>query len=147
MMRSVIFSTLHTFFQMTSRLGLECQTHLDECVSLEASRHEVLIDAEKRLKAISDIKENISKAKEELVKERKRLLNTRNSILCTSCQQPLAADRLEMEKQGWTNLGLRTAGDGEHHNFLDVRTADVKLFCWRLLTMFSFHSDYSHLTP
>ena len=115
---------------MSSQLEIECQTHLDECLSLEASRQEVLIDAEKRLRAISQVKENITKAKEELAKERKRLLNTRNAILCTSCQQPLAADRFQMEKQGLTNLGLRTAGDGEHRNYLDVRTADLKLSCW-----------------
>ena len=55
--------------------------------------------------------ENIEKQKLDLEKERKRLMNTRNSILCTSCQQPLA-DRFEMNREGLTNLGLRTAGDG-----------------------------------
>ena len=69
------------------------------------------MDSEKRLSAVTEVEKSIDKKKMDLVKERKRLLNTRNSILCTSCQQPLA-DRFEMQKHGLTNLGLRTAGDG-----------------------------------
>ena len=69
------------------------------------------MDSEKRLSSVSEVEKSIEKKKMDLVRERKRLLNTRNSILCTSCQQPLA-DRLEMQKHGLTNLGLRTAGDG-----------------------------------
>ena len=69
------------------------------------------MDSEKRLSALKDVQKNIEKQKLDLEKERKRLMNTRNSILCTSCQQPLA-DRFEMNKEGLTNLGLRTAGDG-----------------------------------
>ena len=69
------------------------------------------MDSEKRLSALKDVHKNIEKQKLDLEKERKRLMNTRNSILCTSCQQPLA-DRLEMNREGLTNLGLRTDGDG-----------------------------------
>ena len=69
------------------------------------------MDSEKRLSALKDVQKNIEKHQLDLEKERKRLLNTRNSILCTSCQQPLA-DRFDMNKEGLSNLGLRTAGDG-----------------------------------
>ena len=69
------------------------------------------MDSEKRLSALKDVQKNIEKQKLDLEKERKRLWNTRSSILCTSCQQPLA-DRFEMNREGLTNLGLRTAGDG-----------------------------------
>ena len=88
-----------------------CRSQLNDCLALEASRHEILMDSEKRLSAVTEVEKNIDKKKIDLAKERKRLLNTRNSILCTSCQQPLA-DRFEMQKHGLTNLGLRTAGDG-----------------------------------
>ena len=39
-------------------------------------------------------------------------MNTRNSLLCSKCQDPMA-DSSEMRKYGFTNLGLRTAADGE----------------------------------
>ena len=105
-------------FQVTSKLQNECRIHLNDCLALEASRQEVLINVEKKLQGITQIEENINKSKLDLMKERKRLMNTRNSILCTACQQPLA-DRYEMKKHVLTNLGLRTAGDGEH-NFFEV---------------------------
>ena len=104
--------------QGTSKLQNECRTHLNDCLALEASRQEVLINVEKKLHGITQAEENINKSKLDLMKERKRLMNTRNSILCSACQQPLA-DRYEMKKHGLTNLGLRTAGDGEH-NFFEV---------------------------
>ena len=40
------------------------------------------------------------------------MLNTRNALQCSKCQDPLASAS-EMKKYGLTNLGLRTAGDGE----------------------------------
>ena len=98
----------------SSILCTSCQQPLAdrfEMNTLEASRHDILMDSEKRLSALKDVHKNIEKQKLDLEKERKRLMNTRNSILCTSCQQPLA-DRLEMNMEGLTNLGLRTAGDG-----------------------------------
>ena len=61
------------------------------------------MDSEKRLSAVTEVEKSIDKKKMDLAKERKRLLNTRNSILCTSCQQPLA-DRFEMKKHGFTKL-------------------------------------------
>ena len=39
-------------------------------------------------------------------------MNTRNALECSKCQQPLA-NSSEMKRYGLTNLGLRTAGDGE----------------------------------
>lgn len=39
-------------------------------------------------------------------------MNTRNTVICNKCQDPLA-DASEMKRYGMTNLGLRTAGDGE----------------------------------
>merc|ERR1712241_995625 len=89
----------------------ETRSHLNDCLALETSRHEILMDSEKRLSSVIEVEKSIDKKKIDLTKERRRLLNTRNSILCTSCQQPLA-DRFEMKKYGLTNLGLRTAGDG-----------------------------------
>ena len=47
-----------------------------------------------------------------LEQERKRLLNTRNALQCSKCQDPLATAS-DMKRYGLTNLGLRTAGDGE----------------------------------
>ena len=56
--------------------------------------------------------------------ERKRLLNTRNSLLCNKCQDPLA-DSNEMKRYGLTNLGLRTAGDGEINGTKPSRMMNV----------------------
>ena len=39
-------------------------------------------------------------------------MNTRNALQCSKCQEPLANPN-EMKRYGLTNLGLRTAGDGE----------------------------------
>ena len=98
-------------FQACSKHEVECRAHLKESMALEASRNDILINSEKRLNAVSEVEKNIEKKKLDLVKERKRLMNTRNSILCTSCQQPLA-DRMEMKRHRLSNLGIRTAGDG-----------------------------------
>ena len=47
-------------------------------------------------------------------KERRRLLHTRAAILCTRCQRPLIEDTNNSPKTlELSNLGLRTAGDGE----------------------------------
>ena len=46
------------------------------------------------------------------IQERRKLMNTRTTIICNKCQDPLA-DASEMKRYGMTNLGLRTAGDGE----------------------------------
>jgi hypothetical protein len=48
----------------------------------------------------------------ELAKERRRMLNTRHSILCSRCKNPLASSS-DAVHSGMTNLGLRTAGDGQ----------------------------------
>ena len=39
-------------------------------------------------------------------------MNTRNALQCSKCQDPLATAN-DMKRYGLTNLGLRTAGDGE----------------------------------
>ena len=85
------------------------------------------MDSEKRLSALKDVQKNIEKQKLDLEKERKRLLNTRSSILCTSCQQPLA-DRFEMNREGLTNLGLRTAGDGGVYEKVSIDVIKILLY-------------------
>ena len=85
------------------------------------------MDSEKRLSALKDVQKNIEKPKLDLEKERKRLLNTRSSILCTSCQQPLA-DRFEMNREGLTNLGLRTAGDGGVYEKVSIDFIKILLY-------------------
>ena len=49
-------------------------------------------------------------------RERRRLLHTRAAILCTRCQRPFdvaTASEAHHHSKELSNLGLRTAGDGE----------------------------------
>ena len=90
----------------------ESRHHLEECRRLALARDDVMAEVDDRLLVVQNAVKHLDVKRDELSRERKRLLNTRHSVLCVRCQNPLA-DSSEMARAGMTNLGLRTAGDGQ----------------------------------
>ena len=94
----------------------EARLHLEDCRRLSGAGESILADVDNRLEDVQASIRNLDIKKEELARERKRMLNTRSSLMCVRCQNPLA-DVSEMVRAGMTNLGLRTAGDGQVTTF------------------------------
>ena len=97
----------------------ECQAMTDECKSIEAARSKAIAEAKteavQRLEAVEREAQRLESIREATNRERRRLLHTRAAILCTRCQRPFevtAVATTEHSKE-LSNLGLRTAGDGE----------------------------------
>merc|ERR1711988_1693592 len=94
----------------------------DECKSIEAARSKAIAEAKteavQRLEAVECEATN---------RERRRLLHTRAALLCTRCQKPFEVTTTATEhSKELSNLGLRTAGDGETissslHQFASLR--------------------------
>ena len=86
---------------------------MNECQAIEAARASAISEAKseavKRLEAVEREAQRLETIREAASKERRRLLHTQTAILCSRCQKPL----LEESKIELSNLGLRTAGDGE----------------------------------
>lgn len=105
---------LQSVIQSTTKIKEDCMILLDKSKQSENAKVELLKDADKQISEIQKETKRLIIVKEELAKERKRLLNSRNNIMCARCQRPLA-DIGEMRKEGFSNLGLRTSGDGENN--------------------------------
>ena len=92
----------------------------DECKSIEAGREKAIAEAKteavQRLEAVEREAQRLEAIREAANRERRRLLHTRAAILCSRCQRPFeagnVANAVEHSKE-LSNLGLRTAGDGE----------------------------------
>ena len=99
----------------------ECQAMTDECKSIEAGREKAIAEAKteavQRLEAVEREAQRLEAIREAANRERRRLLHTRAAILCSRCQRPFeagnAANAVEHHSKELSNLGLRTAGDGE----------------------------------
>ena len=97
----------------SSRIKAECHQMTEDCQAIEAGRTKAISEAKaeavQRLEAVEREAQRLEAIREAANKERRRLLHTRSAILCTRCQKPLIDD----SKIDLSNLGLRTAGDGE----------------------------------
>ena len=118
------------FFRQDSLCFREdARLHLEECQRLTEVRESIMADVDRRLYDVQASVKALDSKRDALVRERKRLLNTRNSVLCARCQNPLA-DSSELIRAGMTNLGLRTAGDGQvvdsHGRELRIRHREKK---------------------
>jgi DNA repair exonuclease SbcCD ATPase subunit len=100
--------------EAASNVREDCQRMTEECKAIETARSKVISEAKaeavQRLEAVERESQRLEAIREAANKERRRLLHTRTAVLCTRCQSPLveAGDTKEL-----SNLGLRTAGDGE----------------------------------
>ena len=68
-----------------------------------------------RLEAVEREAQRLEALRETVNKERRKLLHTKSAILCTRCTKPMInmEDHHGSTSKEWSNLGLRTAGDGE----------------------------------
>merc|ERR1719464_1968479 len=97
----------------SNRIRGECRLMTEDCHAIESGRgkaiSEAKVEAVQRLEAVEREAQRLETIREAANKERRRLLHTRTASLCTRCQKPLLDDtKIEL-----SNLGLRTAGDGE----------------------------------
>ena len=99
----------------------ECQAMTDECKSIEAARAKAIAEAKteavQRLEAVEREAQRLEAIRETTNRERRRLLHTRAAILCTRCQRPFEVATTVEHSKELSNLGLRTAGDGETVKF------------------------------
>ena len=112
----------------SNRIKIECRQMTKDCQAIEDGRTKAISEAKaeavQRLEAVEREAQRLEAIREAANKDRRRLLHTRSAILCTRCQKPLIDDtKIEL-----SNLGLRTAGDGEtlssgslHHQFASLR--------------------------
>ena len=93
----------------------------DECKSIEAARAKAIAEAKteavQRLEAVEREAQRLETIREATNRERRRLLHTRAAILCTRCQRPFEVATTVEHSKELSNLGLRTAGDGETVKF------------------------------
>ena len=98
----------------SSRVKKECQQMMNEVKAIEASRAKAISEAKseavQRLEAVEREAQRLEALREAVNKERRKLLHTQSAILCSRCTKPII---IEDHSKELSNLGLRTAGDGE----------------------------------
>ena len=101
----------------SGRVKKECQQMMNEVKAIEASRAKAISEAKseavQRLEAVEREAQRLEALREAVNKERRKLLHTQSAILCSRCTKPII---IEDHSKELSNLGLRTAGDGETVN-------------------------------
>ena len=117
-------SKVDNLVEDTGQIRNDCRKMMDDCKAIELGRSKAIAEAKseavQRLEAVEREAQRLEAIREAASKERRRLLHTRSAILCTRCQRPMIEQADNSIKHSspkaaleLSNLGLRTAGDGE----------------------------------